>query len=227
MTARRTQPAHGDSNESSSTPTQVAIVSTIIVFVLLLAFLVWLAFSDFNRPNSALKVVAAALGLIGVVTVQAIALVGLFLKRSVDERTLSIHDAAEKRLTLDSKRNAALADETERRLKLDSARNAALARRTERRLSIEAKQEREDKAKERRSDAKVVLDRYRGPLLDAAWQLGDRLDNIRNRRFFLAYLSDNSGRAEDAKLTTLFRIANYFGWREYIRREVQADAVRE
>jgi hypothetical protein len=173
-----------------------------MVFALLLAFLVWLAFSDFNRPNSALKVVAAALGLIGVVAVQAIALVGLLLKRSVDERTLSISHAAEARLTLESERNAVLAAETERRLR------------------IEAKQEREDKAKERRSDAKVVLDRYRGPLLDAAWQLGDRLDNIRNRSFF-AYLSDNSGRAEDAKLTTLFRIANYLGWREYIRREVQ------
>ena len=78
-----------------------------------------------------------------------------------------------------------------------------------------AKQRREDKAKERRSDAKVVLDRYRGPLLDAAWQLGVRLDDIRERDFF-AYLSDDSGRAQDAKLTTLFRVANYLGWRKYV-----------
>jgi len=72
----------------------------------------------------------------------------------------------------------------------------------------------------RRSEAKVVLDRYRGPLLDAAWQLGDRLDSIRHRGF-LAYLAEGSGRERDAKLTTLFRFAHYFGWREVVRTEVQ------
>src|SRR5690349_15659098 len=83
-----------------------------------------------------------------------------------------------------------------------------------------AKQERKGRAEERRSDAKVVLDRYRGPLLDAAWQLGHRVDNIRHRGFF-EYLSEGSGREQDAKLTTLFRFANYLGWREYVRTEVQ------
>jgi hypothetical protein len=82
------------------------------------------------------------------------------------------------------------------------------------------KKEREGRAEERRSEAKVVLDRYRGPLLDAAWQLGSRVDNIRNQRF-LAYLSAGTGREQDAKLTTLFRFAYYFGWREFIRTEVQ------
>lgn len=70
------------------------------------------------------------------------------------------------------------------------------------------------------SDAKVVLDRYRGALLDAAWQLGDRLDNIRHRNFF-AYLSAGSGREQDVKLSTLFRFAYYFGWREFVRAQVQ------
>jgi hypothetical protein len=83
-----------------------------------------------------------------------------------------------------------------------------------------AKREREGKAEERRSAAKVALDQYRGPLLDAAWQLGDRLDSIRHRGF-LAYLSEGSGREQDAKLTALFRFAHYFGWREFVRREVQ------
>jgi len=82
------------------------------------------------------------------------------------------------------------------------------------------KREREGRTEERRSDAKVVLDRYRGPLLDAAWHLGDRVDNIRNRRFF-DYLSEGSGRELDAKLTTLFRFAYYLGWREFVRTEVQ------
>ena len=82
------------------------------------------------------------------------------------------------------------------------------------------KLERQGRAEERRSEAKVVLDRYRGPLLDAAWQLGDRLDSIRHRGF-LAYLSEGSGREQDAKLTALFRFAHYFGWREFVRTEVQ------
>ena len=83
-----------------------------------------------------------------------------------------------------------------------------------------ANREREGRAEERRSKAKVVLDQYRGPLLDAAWQLGDRLDSIRHRGF-LAYLSEGSGREQDAKLTALFRFAYYFGWREFVRTEVQ------
>lgn len=80
--------------------------------------------------------------------------------------------------------------------------------------------ERQSKEEERRSEAKVVLDRYRGPLLDAAWQLGDRVDNIRNRGFF-GYLSKGSDRAPEAKRTTLFRFAYYLGWREYVRTQVQ------
>jgi hypothetical protein len=82
------------------------------------------------------------------------------------------------------------------------------------------KLQREGRAEERRSEAKVILDSYRGPLLDAAWQLGDRVDNIRNKGFF-AYLSEGSGRVQDAKLTTLFRLANYLGWREFVRIKVQ------
>jgi hypothetical protein len=55
----------------------------------------------------------------------------------------------------------------------------------------------------RRQDAKAVLDRYRGPLLDAAWQLGARLENIRHDEFFDCYLSPDCDRERDARLTTL------------------------
>lgn len=83
-----------------------------------------------------------------------------------------------------------------------------------------ARRDQEVREEERRSQAKVVLDRFRGPLLDAAWQLGDRIDHIRNRGF-LDYLAEGSGREQDAKLTTLFRFAQYFGWREVVRTQVQ------
>jgi hypothetical protein len=92
--------------------------------------------------------------------------------------------------------------------------SAALSVWTQFRLESKGRMER------RRSEAKAVLDRCRGPLLDAAWQLGDRVDNIRNSDF-LDYLCTGSGRELDAKLTTLFRIAYYLGWREFVRTEVQ------
>jgi hypothetical protein len=79
--------------------------------------------------------------------------------------------------------------------------------------------ERKSKEEERRSEAKVVLDRYRGPLLDAAWQLGERVENIRKRQFFI-YRIEGS-RALEAVQTTSFRFAHYFGWREYLRTQVQ------
>ena len=85
---------------------------------------------------------------------------------------------------------------------------------------LQAQRERELREEEERSKAKQVLDRYRGPLLDAAWQLGNRIDNLRHRGF-LRYLAEGSGREQDAKLTTLFRFAQYFGWREFVRAEVQ------
>jgi hypothetical protein len=84
----------------------------------------------------------------------------------------------------------------------------------------QAQRDQEAREEERRSQAKVILDQFRGPLLDAAWELGDRIDHIRNRRF-LDYRVEGSGREQDAKLTTLFRFAHYFGWREVVRTQVQ------
>jgi len=99
--------------------------------------------------------------------------------------------------------------------------SAALSRWTQLKVTrLTTERERASREEERRSAAKVVLDRYRGPLLDAAWQLGNRADNIRNRGF-LAYLAEGSGRELDAKLTTLFRLAYYLGWREFVRMQVQ------
>jgi hypothetical protein len=72
---------------------------------------------------------------------------------------------------------------------------------------------------ERRSQAKRVLDKYRGPLLAAASDLGHRINNIRHDNF-LDYLKSTE-RATDAERTTMFRFAQYFGWREILRTEVQ------
>lgn len=77
---------------------------------------------------------------------------------------------------------------------------------------------RADRADERRSQGRVVLDKYRGPLLQAASDLGSRVDKIRHRDF-LGHVAAHD--RDYAKLSTLFRIAQYCAWREVLRREVQ------
>jgi hypothetical protein len=79
---------------------------------------------------------------------------------------------------------------------------------------------------DRRSRARVALERFRGPLLTAASELGDRLDNIRTRSFGDFYNESNE-RAEPAKLSTLFRIAQLLGWRELLRTEIQLLSFEE
>lgn len=78
-------------------------------------------------------------------------------------------------------------------------------------LTQEARQE------ERRSEAQIVLNRYREPLLEEANNLGNRIDNIRNRGFLYYFRED---RGTLAVLSTLFRVARYFGIREMIYAEV-------
>jgi regulator of replication initiation timing len=73
------------------------------------------------------------------------------------------------------------------------------------------------KIEERLSEAKAELDRYREPLLVAADDLGERIDNIRSRGFHV-YLRPESPRQETALRSTLFRFAQYFGWREILHR---------
>jgi hypothetical protein len=66
------------------------------------------------------------------------------------------------------------------------------------------------KKEERLTEAKLMLDRIREPLLTAASDLGERIDNIRNRNF-LVYLHADDHRRQTALLSTQFRVARYFG----------------
>lgn len=67
--------------------------------------------------------------------------------------------------------------------------------------------------------AEEVLTRYREPLAAAAFDLQSRLYNILR----LAFLDKFGGseRGEQALRTTLFRLAQYFGWTEILRRDIQ------
>ena len=65
-------------------------------------------------------------------------------------------------------------------------------------------------AEERSVGAKAELDRYREPLLFAANELGDRIDNIRNKEFLSTYLGAHDHRRALALRSTLFRFGQYF-----------------
>ena len=68
--------------------------------------------------------------------------------------------------------------------------------------------------------AEDVLTRYREPLAAAAFDLQSRLYNLLRLNFFDKYGGTNE-RAEVARKTTLFRLAQYFGWTEILRRDIQ------
>ena len=72
---------------------------------------------------------------------------------------------------------------------------------------------------DREARAEEVLARYREPLAAAAFDLQSRLYNILRLDFFAKF--GGNERAEEALRTTLFRLAQYFGWTEILRRDIQ------
>lgn len=69
-------------------------------------------------------------------------------------------------------------------------------------------------------NAEDVLSRYREPLAAAAFDLQSRLYNILKMDFFRKH-GEGTDRSEEAIYTTLFRLAQYLGWTEILRRDVQ------
>jgi hypothetical protein len=76
----------------------------------------------------------------------------------------------------------------------------------------EARRQRQE---ERQIEAKAELARYRRPLLEAAFDLGARIDNIQNSGFDGYILSGE--RRDIAVKSTLYRFARYFGTLEILR----------
>ena len=66
----------------------------------------------------------------------------------------------------------------------------------------------------RQAAARDKLDTYRAPMLAAVDDLGRRINNIRHDKF-LAYLGVED-RSDQAILSTLFRFAQYFAWKEIV-----------
>lgn len=84
---------------------------------------------------------------------------------------------------------------------------------------LDAEVNRQKALLERDLAAEDVLKRYREPLAAAAFDLQSRLYNI--LRLDFAGKFGNHERSEDALQTTLFRLAQYFGWTEILRRDIQ------
>jgi len=73
-----------------------------------------------------------------------------------------------------------------------------------------------------RREARTVLEKHRDPLLAAAYELQARLHNILRNSFTEEYvLGNKAGKQEAALESTLYVFAQFFGWREIIRREIQ------
>jgi hypothetical protein len=73
-----------------------------------------------------------------------------------------------------------------------------------------------------RREAKSVLESYREPLLAAAYELQARLHNILCNRFLERYMLGEERLKERAALeSTLYVFAQFFAWREIVRREIQ------
>jgi hypothetical protein len=103
--------------------------------------------------------------------------------------------------------------------------NALRQRRVEERLT-RLKSDLDTEVHRRRAEidrelvAEDVLKRYREPLAAAAFDLQSRLYNILELDF-MGLWGGSHARAEDAIRTTLFRLAQYFGWTEILRRNIQ------
>ena len=73
---------------------------------------------------------------------------------------------------------------------------------------------------DRSLQAADVLATYREPLAAAAYDLQSRMYNIVRLDFFGKWGNVNE-HSEEAITTTLFRLAQYFGWSELLRRKIQ------
>jgi len=87
----------------------------------------------------------------------------------------------------------------------------------QRRRADEQQRHREDRAEA----LERVLSLYRDPLLRAALDLQSRVYNIEARDFFAYYRDGTESERSYAIDHTLYVFAEYFGWAEILRREIQ------
>ncbi|MBP8120826.1 MAG: hypothetical protein KAY04_06235 [Burkholderiales bacterium] len=88
--------------------------------------------------------------------------------------------------------------------------------------SLKAQLQHSARQEDRQFQLAQVMRHYQGPLLHAAYDLQSRLYNILVKRFFDVYLVNGQPEQKHyAEYNTAFLIAQFFGWTEIIRQEVQ------
>lgn len=88
------------------------------------------------------------------------------------------------------------------------------------RLNAELQAERDDRLAHRESEK--IVSRFRDPLLHAAYDLQSRIFNILKRKFLQVYYTSGAPREREyAVENTVFLLAQFLGWTELIRQEIQ------
>jgi hypothetical protein len=87
------------------------------------------------------------------------------------------------------------------------------------RLEHQLQQRRE--AENRKAKTEALIARYRDPLIKSAYDLQSRLYNIVQQGFLRIYYQTSERDKDYATASTLYVIAEFLGWVEILRREVQ------
>ena len=88
------------------------------------------------------------------------------------------------------------------------------------RLNADLQAERDERLA--RQEAERVVSKFRDPLLHAAYDLQSRIFNILKKAFLTTYYSNGSDpEKEYAVENTVFLVAQFLGWTELIRQEIQ------
>jgi hypothetical protein len=76
-------------------------------------------------------------------------------------------------------------------------------------------------AASREAQTTALMSKYRDPLLRSAIDLQSRLYNIYQNRFLVRFYSESPAQQSYARANTLYVLAEYLGWVEILRREIQ------
>jgi ElaB/YqjD/DUF883 family membrane-anchored ribosome-binding protein len=142
----------------------------------------------------------------------AVALVSILLSARVTNSNTKL----QARLQADLTR---VQDESQRKLAESQAESQRNLAELQARLNDELEQRRERATKASRLEQ--VVNRYRDPLLSAAFDLQSRIYNVVDGDFFVYLRSGDEDERNYVVYSTLFVIAEYLGWVEALRRGIQ------
>lgn len=86
---------------------------------------------------------------------------------------------------------------------------------------VKALLQKQNQAEEKAAIANKIVEKYRNPILRTAYDFQSRLYNIVNHNFLQVYYHQSSYYKDYAIHSTLYVIAEYLGWIEILRREIQ------